>query len=256
MEMRLLKLFIVVMIISTRLAVAQETTDSVQAENAFFRGSHLLTRDNLSEAVSALEKAVKLDPDNTKYRSVLAVAYNNLGLKLNRDGNYKDGIAYLSKALSVSADDKEIKQNYMQSVYDAIGAPDDKLSPDDKIGLLSGILEQEPENAIAKKSLAALLNNSAVGKGREGSYDEEVARLEKAIAIEPGNPKIKKNLATAYFNLSTAKSKSGEYQEEIQLLKAAQKRFTQRFNNHRAFGKGILKSRRQERKSRGHLGPD
>jgi tetratricopeptide (TPR) repeat protein len=222
MEMRLVKLFIAVMVFSTTFAVAQETPDSVQAENAFFRGSHLLTRDSLSEAVSVLEKAVKLDPENPKYKNVLAVAYNNLGIKLNKEGDYKDGMAYLSKAMTVASEDKEIRQNYMQSAFEAVGAPDDKFSPDDKILLLNEILDQEPDNETAKKSLAALLNNSAVVKGRSGDYEEEVARLEKAIATEPGNPKIKKNLSTAYFNLSTAKSKAGEYEEEIRLLKAAQ----------------------------------
>ncbi len=41
---------------------AAEPSDAVQAENAFFRGSHLLSRNSVSEAVGSLEKAVSLTP--------------------------------------------------------------------------------------------------------------------------------------------------------------------------------------------------
>src|SRR5271157_4208963 len=47
---------------------AAEPTDAVQAENAFFRGSHLLSRNNMAEAVASLEKAVKLASQNLKYK--------------------------------------------------------------------------------------------------------------------------------------------------------------------------------------------
>ena len=200
---------------------AQESPDTVQAENVFFRGSHLITRDNLQEAVQAFEKAYKLDPQNTKYKSTLVIAYNNLGIKLNREGAYKEGLTYLTKALSLSGDDKEIRQNYLQIVFDVMSLPDTKLPPDEKLQIINQALEVDPENANAKKLMAALLNNSAVNKGKSGSYEDEVARLEKAAALEPSNQKIKKNLATAYFNLSTTKSKDGAYEEETELLKTA-----------------------------------
>ena len=63
-------------------ALVSNSAASAEAENAFFTGSHLLSRENLPGAVESLEKAVELDSGNEKYRQVLAVAYNNLGLKL------------------------------------------------------------------------------------------------------------------------------------------------------------------------------
>ena len=40
-----------------------DPTETQKAENAFFRGSHLLSRDNMTEALPALEEAVSLDPE-------------------------------------------------------------------------------------------------------------------------------------------------------------------------------------------------
>src|SRR5271157_4800124 len=80
-------------------ASAHASTASAEAENAFFTGSHLLSRGDFSGAVEALEKALELDSGNVKYRQVLAVAYNNLGLKMNREGSYGEAVRALGAAL-------------------------------------------------------------------------------------------------------------------------------------------------------------
>ena len=168
-----------------------DPSDAVQAENAFFRGSNLLSRNNISEAVASLEKAAKLDPQNLKYKSVLAVAYNNLGLKLNREGNVAEGVRFLGKAVNLTLDDKDIRFNFINAAFHAASLPDDKVALTDKVAFVSQLMEVDPENPSGRKLLAALLNNSGVAKGRAGGHEQEVAALEKAASLDQGNTKIR-----------------------------------------------------------------
>ncbi len=176
-------------ILCASVARGEEASDPVQAENAFFRGSHLLSRESISEAVDALEKAVKLDPKNAKYKSVLAVAYNNLGLRLNREANYRDALRFLSNAMEMAPDDNDIRANFVQAAVQAASAPEEKIRTDDKIAALKRVVELEPENASARKVLAALVNNAGVTKGKTGSHQQEVEELEKALSLDPENPR-------------------------------------------------------------------
>jgi tetratricopeptide (TPR) repeat protein len=141
---------------------------SAEAENAFFTGSHLLSKGNFSGAVAALEKALELDSGNAKYRQVLAVAYNNLGLKLNREGSYGEAVRALGHALNLAPEDKDIRSNFIAAAFHAANAADDKVAPPEKANLLRRVLEIQPNSPATKKALAALLNNSGVEKGRKG----------------------------------------------------------------------------------------
>ena len=123
---------------------AEDSSDAVQAENAFFRGSHLLSRDNIQEALSALEKATKLDPQNNKYKSVLAVAYNNYGLRLNREGKVPEGIRYMVKALKLTPDDQDIRSNFIQSALQAAVLPKEKVQLKDKMDFVQQVLKSTP----------------------------------------------------------------------------------------------------------------
>src|SRR5208283_1813973 len=136
---------------------AADPSDAVQAENAFFRGSHLLSRNNMAEAVASLEKAVKLDSQNLKYKSVLAVAYNNLGLKLNREGHVAEGVRFLGKAVNLTPDDKDIRFNFVNAAFQAASLPDEKVPLVDKVAFVSQLMEIDPENPSGRKMLAALL---------------------------------------------------------------------------------------------------
>ncbi len=216
-------LLVVVLCLTSLPSLAVEPSDAVQAENAFFRGSNLLSRNNISAAIAALEKAAKLAPQNLKYKNVLAVAYNNLGLKLVREGNSTEGVRFLGKAVRLTPEDKDIRFNFINAALQAASLPEEKVHLADKIAFLGQVTEIDPENASGRKMLAALLNNFGVVKGRAGTHDQEVAALEKAAALDPGNPKIKKNLGTAYYNLALAKGKAGADEKEIELLRTALK---------------------------------
>ena len=169
---------------------------SAQAENAFFTGSHLLSKGNFSEAVESLEKALELDSGNVKYRQVLAVAYNNLGLKMNREGSYGEGVRALGHALNLAPEDKDIRSNFIAASFHAANAPDDKVNLAEKIDILRRVLEIQPDSPATKKALAAFLNNEGVAKGRRGEGTGEVTTLEEATQLDPSNSQLKRNLAS------------------------------------------------------------
>ena len=204
-------------------AQSSSPTEKQRAENAFFRGSHLLSRENMTEALPALEEAVNLDPANVKFKRVLAIAYNNYGIRLNKEGKALEGLKSFEKALGVEPDDKGIQTNFINACIQAVSAPADKLADKEKIYFLKKVLEINPKEVIAKKALAALLNNEGVTKGDSSNAQEEIKRLEDALSLDPGNLAIKKNLGIAYYNFGIAKGRSGAFEEEIDLLKKSEK---------------------------------
>ena len=214
-------LFLVFVSAPSSVLCAEESSTSVRAENAFFSGCNLLAQSNVSQAIPDLENAVESDPENSRYRQVLAVAYNNLGLRLTRQGNVRNGILFLAKALNVVPDDKEIRFNFVQAVWQAVTAPEEKITVEDKVAFLKQVIEIEPGNTAAQKALAIFLNNWGVAKGRTGDHEEEIVQLTQASSIDPENTKIKKNLANAYYNLALTKGEVGHFQDEVNLLRKA-----------------------------------
>ena len=103
-----------------------------------------------------------------RYRQVLAVAYNNLGLRLTRERNVRDGVLFLSKALNVGPDHKEIRSNFVQAVLQAVTDPEEKITVEEKVDFLKQVIEIEPGNTAAQKAMVILLNNCGVAKGRTG----------------------------------------------------------------------------------------
>ncbi|MGC8659858.1 MAG: tetratricopeptide repeat protein, partial [Desulfomonilaceae bacterium] len=204
-------------------AESSSPTEKQRAENAFFRGSHLLSRENMTEALPALEEAMQLDPENAKFKRVLAIAYNNYGIRLNKEGKVLEALKSFEKALGVQPDDKGIQTNLINACIQAVSAPSNKLAEKEKIYFLKKVLELNPKEVVAKKALAAILNNQGVSKSDSSNSQDEIKRLEDALSFDPGNLAIKKNLGIAYYNLGIAKGKSRAYEEEIDLLKKSEK---------------------------------
>ena len=154
-ELVAILIFLALMVLTgaTIPAFLSNSAASAEAENAFFTGSHLLSRENLPGAVESLERAVELDPGNEKYRQMLAVAYNNLGLKLTRDGNFREALRALSNALNLASEDKDIRSNLIAAAFQAANAPDDKVTSSEKVECLRRVLEIQPDSPATKKAL-------------------------------------------------------------------------------------------------------
>jgi tetratricopeptide (TPR) repeat protein len=216
----ILVIFLGVLVAPTSTQADQSSV--VKAENAFFRGSHLLSRDNIAEALPALEEAVNLDPSVPKYKRVLAIAYNNYGIKLGREGRPLDGLRSMEKAMSVEPTDSELKGNFVSAVLQAVAGQSDKLKMEDRIYYVQKILEIEPQNVSAKKAMAAFLNNQGINHAKGIVSSSEIEALNSALEMDPTNQKIKKNLGMAYHNLALQKGKENSFEEQIDLLRKAE----------------------------------
>ena len=181
-----------VTLVGTMVALGSDPTETQKAENAFFRGSHLLSRDNMTEALPALEEAVSLDPENVKFKRVLAIAYNNYGIRLSKEGKTLQGLQFFEKALGVEPEDAEIRTNFVNACLQAVSASEDKVNEKDKIYFLKKVLEINPKDSAAKKALAALLNNASIAKGAASTGQDEIKQMEDALTLDQGNPGIKK----------------------------------------------------------------
>ena len=142
--------FVLLCALSTALC-AEESSTPAQAENAFFSGCNLLSQGNVSEAIPDLEKAVQSDPENAQIPPVLAVACNNLGLRLSRERNVREGVLFLAKALNVVPDHNEIRSNFVQAVLQAVTAPEEKITVEEKVDYLKQVIEIEPGSTAGSK---------------------------------------------------------------------------------------------------------
>ncbi|MEW6352104.1 MAG: hypothetical protein AB1646_23885 [Thermodesulfobacteriota bacterium] len=182
-------------------ARAADVDNAVEAENEFFRGSHLLSQGKVAPALASLERAVALNANQPKYKQVLAVALNNHGLKLEKEGNTREAIRMLIKAETLVPEDQEIKSNLVQTILQSLNSTDKQVGVPEKIDFLRHLLKIDPDHATGKKALAVLINNEALRQSRKGNGAQEVAALEEALSLDPDDPKIKRNLAIAYVNL-------------------------------------------------------
>ena len=171
-------------------AAAENPDNPAKAEEFFFQGSHLLSRNQTQAGLDLLEKAVQLAPDNVKYRGVLAIAHNNLGLDMRRKGEMTGALRHLARAVELAPEDAEVKSNFVKAVFNSLALPPAQFSTADRITYLKQAVALDPTKVEGKKALAALLNNLAVNEGKRGKHDEEVARLEEAASLDQGNPKI------------------------------------------------------------------
>ena len=220
-DVRIWMLLPVLLLIALDPALADQSS-VVKAENAFFRGSHQLSRDNISEALPALEEAVRLDPSVEKYRRVLAIAYNNQGIKLAKEGKPLEGLRSMETAITIEPKDSGLKGNFVSAVLQAVAGQGDKLKIEDRIYFVQKILEFEPENASAKKAMAAFLNNQGITQAQGGVSPAEIESLNAALAIDPSNQKIRKNLSMVYYNLALQKGKENAFEEQIELLRKSE----------------------------------
>ncbi len=190
-------------------ARAADVDGAVQAENEFFRGSHLLSQGKIASALASLERAVALNPNQPKYQQVLAVAFNNQGLKLEKEGKTREAIQLLIKAETLVPEDQEIKSNLVQTILQSLNSADKQLGVPDKIGFLRHLLKIDPAHATGKKALAALINNEALRQTRKENRSLEAAALEEALSLDPEDLKIKRNLAIAYVHLVAERESDG-----------------------------------------------
>ncbi len=145
---------------ASRRAVASE------AEREFVRALELHRAEQLDQALRHYAKATALDPHH-------AMAWNNMGVVLRRQGKRKAALACYRRAAAIGADDPSHQSN-LGNVLRDLGM----LEEAERHGARA--LALAPENAGAHHNYGLILQDL-------GRHDEAVAAFEEAIRLEPGN---------------------------------------------------------------------
>jgi len=133
----------------------------------------LMARLNAAQALSVLQNAVRLQPDD-------AEAHNLLGATLAAVGRFTDAIAQFQLALRARPDYSNARLNLANAFAKSGRLPE-------AIENFRQILRDYPEDATAKKLLARTLTAQAKQFGSEERtrYSEALRELNEALSLDP-----------------------------------------------------------------------
>ena len=131
-----------------------------------------------------------------------AVASNNRGIKLLKEGKADEAIAEFQKAVQLDPNYTPARQN-LGYAYDRQGRSEEAMVHYQKA------VELDPKSPVVYNNLGVLYD-------KERRYDEAMAEFEKALRVNPGD-------ATALKNLETAKKNKAFIEEREKAIAQAQK---------------------------------
>jgi tetratricopeptide (TPR) repeat protein len=140
--------------IFTCLQASATNREAIQLNND---GVSAINAGNFEQAITALERALRLEPAYEKARYNLAIAHNNYGLYFSNQGKAKEALKHMSMAAKLNPDNQTTHSNiaaiikYMKkdpnSFQDRVDLGNDALEAGDYVG---AIYEYEAALAIKK----------------------------------------------------------------------------------------------------------
>lgn len=173
-----------------------DTTEFKPFESAFGLGVVYYSQENYPEAFEAFKKATQLDQDEE-------IAWNNLGLTLNKLKNYSDAIEAFDNATNIDLQYAAAWINKGNALTNLARTENNSTRYDGAIEAYSKAIDIESQDAVL--STAAWIGKCAVFYDL-GEYNKSKQACGKAIEI---NPKY----AIAWANKYRAHLKLGEYEE-------------------------------------------
>jgi protein O-mannosyl-transferase len=141
-------------------------------------GTYLLDHNQLVEAISHLQLAVRFQPD-------YAVALNNLGLALVRADRSAEAVPHFEHAVGLRPDFGKAHNNLGQALT--------------SMGRLSAA-ERELHTALAlQPDEPAVLNNLGMTLATEGKVPEAIGYFNRALQLQPDNVDAHNNLGVIYI---------------------------------------------------------
>ena len=146
--------------------VVAPSTDSEEAEREFIRGLELHRAEQLEQALKHYGNAATLDPRH-------AMAWNNMGVILRRQGKRKAAVTCYRRAVAILPKDSTHHSNLGNVLRDL------------------GLLEEAEQHgaravALAPQNAGAHHNHGLILQDL-GRHDEAIAEFDKAIELDPGN---------------------------------------------------------------------
>ena len=166
----------------------------------------ILAQPSLSLEVPTLTRR-NVQPSLTILRE--AEAYNNEGVELAAQGNFRDAIAAFNQAIKIYP----TYENAHNNLGLALGSQDQFL---EAAVAFNRALKINPKNFET-------YNNLGIALGHQGKFAEAVAAFNRAIQINPSDPTSHQNLAVAFWS-------QGKLPEAVTLMQKARKLFSSQNN--------------------------
>lgn len=138
-----------------------------------------------------------------------AEAYNNEGVELAAQGNFRDAIAAFNRAIKIYP----TYENAHNNLGLALGSQDQFL---EAAAAFNRALKINPKNSET-------YNNLGIALGNQGKFAEAVAAFNQAIQINPSDPTSHQNLAVAFWS-------QGKLPEAVTLMQKAKELFSSQNN--------------------------
>ena len=160
------------------------------------RGTQLLGRGNLAEAIACYLDALKLVPDFIE-------AHHNLGVALHNQGRLTDAISHYQRAIQLKPDYTQAHNN-LGNAFSAMGRSAEAIA------CLQRALEIEPGYAEAYNNLGAVY----LGQGK---LDEATACFQRALALDPKCIQAHNNLGNAWKDQGDFAQATASYRRALDL---------------------------------------
>jgi len=148
-------------------------------------GTAYLQVKNETEAIENLEKAIEIDPNNTRALSNLGLFYSNRADQNNSNDDYSKGVEYFEKIVEIDPGNVSIIQRLAYS-YDKLGETEKALGAYDKA------IEAFPENPD-------LYFNKAATIYKLGKNEEAIQLFNKVIEMNPEDYDALTNVGQIYI---------------------------------------------------------
>jgi FKBP-type peptidyl-prolyl cis-trans isomerase 2 len=162
-----------------------EESDSAKAEDFFAQGIAFQDKEQLDEATSLYQKAIKLNPKHSG-------AFYNLGVSYQKQGLLDKAIVCYEIAIGLN-------QNLTEAHHNLGLAYKDKGQFDEAIICFQRVLQLQPDHANAYYNLG----NTIVAKGQ---FTEAMKCYQKALEINPGH-------ADAYWSMGLMHLRLGNFND-------------------------------------------
>ena len=163
---------------------------SALTTRAFFQASHW------KNSIELFENAVKVTENNYH-------ALNNLATALADKGKYDEAFLYLSRALKMDPQRKDVRMNLANILFL-------KENPDEAVSQYREILQTDSKNADVHYNLAFVLSS-------QKKYNEAMLHYKETLKIDPEYSKAHYNLGNIYLNQGKTAEAFMHYAEVIKI---------------------------------------
>lgn len=174
-----------------------------------------IKRGHYDDAISALRKAIKLNPASTEAHFNLGRAYKMKGMdkkaKAEFSISYRISTLTFDECVKKYNENPELEINNTQYLIELGSAFIERGMVDDAISTYEKVLKLAPENAHVHYSLG-------MAYSKKGTYNEAVDELRRTLEINPDMPEAHYNLGLIYYKQGKIKMAIYEYRATLDIL--------------------------------------